>query len=59
MLKQYLWNGSTWQFEEKLAPKDAVEIVPAEAKPIQVKKAEPKLNKAVKTAKTKTKEVKK
>lgn len=40
MLKQYSWNGSTWQFEEDEAPKDAVEFT-------ETKKAEP-LNKAAK-----------
>lgn len=52
MLKLYKWNGSTWQFEEGLAPAGAVEFVP------ETKKAEPK-NKSVepqnKAVKPKTK----
>lgn len=49
MLKQYVWHGSTWQFEESKAPQDAVEIVN--------KKAEPN-NKAI-NPKNKSKDAKK
>lgn len=41
MLKKYIWRGTTWQFEEKEAPKDAIPVVKA-------KKAAPR-NKARKT----------
>lgn len=27
MLKEYAWNGATWQFEEGEQPKDAVLVV--------------------------------
>lgn len=26
MLQEYMWNGSTWQFDEEAAPKDAVPL---------------------------------
>ena len=59
MLKQYSWNGSTWQFEENQAPADAVEIIPVSEKKVvsQNKTAQPE-NKAI-VAKTKPKGTKK
>lgn len=40
MLKEYEWRGSTWQFEETQAPKDAEPIVPVKAvKPARNKAA--------------------
>lgn len=43
MLKEYIWRGTTWQFEETEAPKDAVLV-----KKPAAKKAAPR-NKARKT----------
>ena len=30
MLKNYIWIGLEWQFEEGMQPKEAVELKPAE-----------------------------
>ena len=30
MLKNYIWRGLEWQFEEGTQPKEAVELKPAE-----------------------------
>lgn len=43
-LREYEWRGSTWQFDEDRAPKDAVPIVKAE---------EPAANKAAPAPPTK------
>lgn len=42
MLKEYEWRGSTWQFEESQAPKDAV---PVKAADTASKAKEPQKNK--------------
>ena len=45
MLKEYIWRGTTWQFEESEAPKGAVLVEKAKT---AAKKAAPR-NKARKT----------
>ena len=46
MLKEYIWRGTTWQFEESEAPEGAVLV--EKAKKPAAKKAAPR-NKARKT----------
>lgn len=48
MLKQYLFKGKKWQFDEKKAPEGAVPVVDVKVTPevVEVKAVTPK-NKAV------------
>lgn len=54
MLKQYLYRGSQWQFEEGKQPKGAIEIAPPKEKPEKAEEPEKKAvtpkNKARKAA---------
>lgn len=47
MLKQYMWKGTQWQFEETKAPAEAVEL---KAKPAKVAEAEPEVKAKAVTA---------
>ena len=39
MLKEYEWQGRTWQFDESDAPEGAVPVKPAQPKPAQKARA--------------------
>lgn len=47
MLKQYIWRGSQWQFEESEAPADAVEFTQLAPAPVktEIKTTETKATK--------------
>lgn len=53
MLKQYVWRGSTWQFEEGHQPADAVEASEAATGKPTEKEAKAPTNKARSMAKNK------
>lgn len=56
MLREYLWNGSTWQFEETEAPASAV-LLNKENNQIENKELKPK-TKTTRTHRTVKKNVK-